>query len=75
MPGPAWLTLIAAAIIIAFVAIGLLRVVYHLAAVKNTLGQVIGGVDAVADLTSTVPARLTSVNENLKPVRDFCETV
>jgi hypothetical protein len=29
----------------------------------------------VADQTSTVPERLTSVNANLKPVRDFCETV
>ena len=34
-----------------------------------------GGVQAVASLTSTVPERLTSVNANLKPVRDFCETV
>jgi hypothetical protein len=32
-------------------------------------------VQAVANLTSTVPARLTSVNASLKPVRDFCETV
>jgi hypothetical protein len=32
-------------------------------------------VQAVASLTSTVPERLTSVNANLKPVRDFCETV
>jgi hypothetical protein len=32
-------------------------------------------VQAVASLTSTVPARLTSVNASLKPVRDFCETV
>jgi len=32
-------------------------------------------VQVVAQLTSTVPARLTSVNANLKPVRDFCETV
>ena len=34
-----------------------------------------GGVQVVDQLTSTVPARLTSVNANLKPVRDFCETV
>ena len=34
-----------------------------------------GGVQAVAQLTSTVPERLTSVNASLKPVRDFCETV
>ena len=30
---------------------------------------------AVAQLTNTVPERLTSVNASLKPVRDFCETV
>ena len=34
-----------------------------------------GGVQAVAQLTSTVPDRLTSVNASLKPVRDFCEGV
>jgi len=33
------------------------------------------GVQDVAQLTSTVPERLTSVNASLKPVRDFCETV
>jgi hypothetical protein len=75
MPGPAWLTLIAAALIILITAVGLFRVIFHLAAIRSTLGAVIGGVDAVADLTSTVPERLTSVNANLKPVRDFCETV
>ena len=43
-----------------------------------TLGWVIGIVvvlAVVAQQTSTVPERLTSVNANLKPVRDFCETV
>ena len=42
------------------------------AATDNVLA---GGVQAVAQLTSTVPERLTSVNASLKPVRDFCETV
>jgi len=32
-------------------------------------------VQAVAQLTSTVPERLTSVNASLKPVSDFCEGV
>jgi hypothetical protein len=32
-------------------------------------------VRTIAQLTSTVPERLTSVNASLKPVRDFCETV
>jgi hypothetical protein len=75
MPAAAWATLIIAALIIAFTAVGLLRVIFHLRAILATLRQVTGGVTAVADLTSTVPDRLTSVNASLKPVRDFCETV
>jgi hypothetical protein len=75
MPAAAWMTLAVAALIIGITAVGLLRVILHLAATYRTLGQVLGGVTAVADLTSTVPARLTSVNEDLKPVADFCESV
>jgi hypothetical protein len=43
--------------------------------VRGTLAATIGGVEAVAYQTRTVPEALTSVNANLKPVRDFCETV
>ena len=75
MPAAAWFTLIVAALIIAVTAVGLLRVIFHLRAILATLRQVTAGVTAVADLTSTVPDRLTSVNASLKPVRDFCETV
>jgi hypothetical protein len=75
MPAAAWFTLIISALIIAITAVGLLRVILHLRAILATLRQVTGGVTAVADLTSTVPGRLTSVNASLKPVRDFCETV
>ena len=75
MPAVAWFTLIAAALIIAITAVGLLRVIFHLRAVQKTLVATTGGVQAVASLTSTVPERLTSVNANLKPVRDFCETI
>jgi hypothetical protein len=50
-------------------------VIFHLRAIRASLAGVTGGVQAVAELTSTVPARLTSVNASLKPVRDFCETV
>jgi hypothetical protein len=75
MPGAAWGTLIISALIIGITAVGLLRIIFHLLAIRATLRQVTGGVTAVADLTSTVPARLTSVNASLKPVRDFCETV
>ena len=75
MPAAAWFTLVAAALIIAITAVGLLRVIFHLRVISRTLVATTGGVQAVASLTSTVPERLTSVNANLKPVRDFCETV
>ena len=75
MPAVAWFTLIVAALIIAITAIGLLRVIFHLRAIRKTLVATTDGVQAVASLTSTVPERLTSVNANLKPVRDFCETI
>ena len=75
MPAAAWFTIVVAALIIAITAVGLLRVIFHLRAIRASLVGVTGGVQAVADLTSTVPDRLTSVNASLKPVRDFCETV
>ncbi len=75
MPAAAWVTLIISALIIGITAVGLLRVIFHLRAILATLRQVTGGVTAVAQLTSAVPDRLTSVNASLKPVRDFCETV
>jgi hypothetical protein len=75
MPAAAWMTLIVAALIIAITAVGLLRVIFHLRAIRKTLVATTGGVQAIAQLTDPVPARLTSVNESLKPVRDFCETV
>ena len=75
MPAAAWFTLIVSAVILAITALGLIRVIFHLRAIHGTLVATTGGVRAVADLTSTVPDRLTSVNASLKPVRDFCETV
>jgi hypothetical protein len=75
MPAAAWFTIVVAALIIAITAVGLLRVIFHLRAIRAALTGVTGGVQAVAELTSTVPDRLTSVNASLKPVRDFCETV
>ena len=75
MPAAAWATLIISALIIGITAVGLLRVIFHLRAVRKTLAATTGGVQAVAQLTSTVPDRLTSVNASLKPVRDFCEGV
>jgi len=75
MPAVAWVTLAITALIIAAAALGLLRVIFHLRAVRQTLGTVIVGVWTVAHQTRTVPEAVTSVNASLKPVRDFCETV
>jgi hypothetical protein len=75
MPAVAWVTLVATALIIAATGFALLRVILHLRQVRTTLNAVIGGVEVIADRTSTVPARLTSVNANLTPVRDWAETV
>jgi hypothetical protein len=75
MPAAAWATLIIAALIIAVAAVGLLRVIFHLRAIRATLVATTGGVGVVAQLTAPGPERLTSVNANLKPVRDFCEGV
>ena len=75
MPAAAWATIVISALIIAITALGLLRVIFHLRAIRKTLVATTGGVQAVAQLTSTVPDRLTSVNARLKPVRDFCGTV
>lgn len=75
MPAAAWMTIAVAGLIIVFTAVGLIRIVFHLRAIRTTLRAVTGGVQTVEQLTSTVPDRLTSVNANLKPVRDFCETV
>jgi len=67
------MTIAVAGLIIVFTAVGLIRIVFHLRAIRGTLVTLTGGVQAADQLTSTVPARLTSVNANLKPVRDFCE--
>jgi len=69
------MTIAVAGLIIVFTAVGLIRIASHLRAIRGTLRAVTGGVQLVDELTSTVPARLTSVNANLKPVRDFCESV
>ncbi len=75
MPAAAWMTIAVAGLIIAVTAVGLIRIVFHLRAIRGTLVTLTGGVQLVDQLTSTVPARLTSVNANLKPVRDFCEGI
>jgi hypothetical protein len=75
MPAAAWVTLVIATLIIAAAALGLVRVILHLMAVRKTLAAVVGGVQVIAEKTSTVPVVLPSVNASLKPVRDFCESI
>jgi hypothetical protein len=75
MPVVAWVTLVITTLIIVTAALGLLRVIFHLTVIRQTLGTVVVGVQVVAHQTRTVPEVLPSVNANLKPVRDFCESV
>jgi hypothetical protein len=75
MPAAAIVTLVLATLIIAAAAVGLIRVIEHLSAALNTLRALTGGVEVVADKTSTVPAVVASVNANLKPVSDFAESI
>jgi hypothetical protein len=75
MPAAAIVTLVIGGLIIAAAALGLIRVIGHLIAVSRTLDGVVAGVRAVADKTEPVPGALQSVNANLEPVRDFCESI
>jgi hypothetical protein len=68
-------TLTASALVIGIAAVGLTRAIFHLRAIQANLAATTEATQAIADLTSTVPDRLTSVNASLKPVRDFCDTV
>lgn len=75
MTAAAVVTLVVAALIVAAAALGLLRVIFHLIAVRKSLAALEGGVQAIVAKTSTVPTVLPSVNASLKPVRDFCEGI
>ena len=75
MPAVAWFTVAVSALIVAITAVGLLRVILHLRAIRATLGQVLGGSAVIAKQTSTVPDVVGSVNASLKPVRDFAESI
>lgn len=75
MPTVAVVTLVLATLIIAAAALGLVRVILHLRAVRRTLDALDGGVQVIAQRTSTVPTALPSVNATLAPVRDFAESL
>lgn len=71
----AWFTVALAGLIIAATALGLFRVILHLVAINRSLGALLGGVEVVAQKTSTVPVVVPSVNESLRPVREFCDSI
>ncbi len=75
MPAAAIVTLVIATLIIAAAALGLIRVIGHLVATLRTLRTLTGGVEVIAEKTSTVPTVLPSVNANLAPVRDFTASI
>jgi hypothetical protein len=75
MTAAAVVTLVVTALIVATAALGLLRVIFHLVAVRRSLAALEGGVEVIVAKTSTVPTVLPSVNSSLRPVRDFCESV
>lgn len=75
MPAVGIVTVVLAVLIIAAAALGLFRILLHLKVIRQTLGTVVLGVMVVAHQTRTVPTVLPSVNGNLKPVRDFCESI
>ena len=75
MRAAAQTTLTASALAVGITAVGLTRAIFHLRAIQANLAGTRNATQAIADLTSTVPDRLTSVNASLKPVRDFCDGV
>jgi len=53
MPAAAWMTIAVAGLIIVFTAVGLIRIVLHLHAIRGTLRTLTGGVQVIDQLTST----------------------
>jgi hypothetical protein len=68
-------TLVLATLIIAAAALGLVRVILHLVAVRRTLEALEGGVAVIVAKTDTVPTVVPSVNATLQPVRDFTASI
>lgn len=75
MRGAVQTTLTATTLIVGITAVGLIRAIFHLRAIRANLTATTGAAQAIADLTRTVPDRLMSVNAQLEPVREFCDTV
>ena len=63
MPAAAWVTIMLAALIIAIAALGLLRVIFHLGAIRRDARRASSAAcRSSPSKTSTVPDRLPSVN-------------
>lgn len=75
MPAAAWVTLLATALIVGYLAINLFRVIVDLKHVTWTLGAIIVGVRAIAYQTRNVSEVIPSVNANLAPVRRMADGV
>jgi len=75
MAPAAYGTLFAGLLIVGMTAVFLVRVIVHLTHVRRVLGTVTVGVRVISMQTATVGSVLASVNKNLQPVRDFCESV
>lgn len=73
MPLAAWVTILAVLVVVAFVALALIRVVTNLDHVIWKLDDTIDVVSRIPSLTRVVPGVLTSVNNNLDPVRRASE--
>jgi hypothetical protein len=75
MPPAAWVTLLAATLIVGYLAINLFKVIMDLKHISWTLGAIIVGVRAIAYQTRNVSEVIPSVNANLAPVRAMAERV
>ena len=67
MPAAAWFTIAVAALIIAITAVGLLRVIFHLRAIRASLVGVTGGVALVGELDG-VPEALATTDATVHEV-------
>lgn len=75
MPLAAWVTLLAVALSVGYLAVNLLKVIVDLRHVSWTLGAIIVGVRAIAYQTRNVPEVIGNVNKNLAPVRAMADQV
>jgi hypothetical protein len=71
----AYVTLLIGALIVGFTAVALVRIIVHLVHVRQVLGTVVVGALVIANQTRPVGPAIVQVNQSLKPVRDFCESV